>query len=79
MYGFYQGRTRGEHGVRNDQDTVLQIGAGQVFQTDLKGTVFLVFAVGGNKGIIRAVKKMKQPIVQGQTGTQDGGQDGLLF
>ena len=78
MYGFYEGGTRCQHRVRNDNHPVFQFGAGYIVETYLETSVFIMFSVSGNKSIVGFIKIIQQSLVQGQTGAKDRRQYGLF-
>ena len=68
----------GEHGVGDDHDAAFQFRAGDVFEADLKAAVALVLAVGGYEAIVGLIEKVQQPLMHGEAGAENSGNDGLI-
>jgi len=74
-----QGGPGGEHGVGNDDHPPFQVGAGNIFQADLKAAIPLVLAVGGNKAIIGPVEVVQNTGMEGKSRAENGGYHGLFL
>ena len=75
LIGQFHRRTRGEHGVDDNQRLVVEARAGDVLNVHHK-VVGLgeVLAIGAHKGIVGAIEVTQESLVERQSGTQDGGE-----
>ena len=79
VQGLDDALARGQHRVAKDEHLVLNISRGIILDFDLKVLVLVVFAVSRDESIVGMVEHVEHPVVEWQSGTQDGGNDGLLF
>jgi hypothetical protein len=77
--GFHERGASSEHGVTKNQNAIRKVWARDIFKTDLKASVPVVFTVGGDKCIICFVEIVQHPLVERHTCTQDRTENRLLL
>jgi len=79
MNGFYEGGTRSQHRVGNNNHFSLQFRAGYIVKAYFKASVFIMLAVSRNKSIIGFVKVVEKALVKGEARPQNSSQYRLLL
>lgn len=74
LQGEVDGRAGGQHRVGQDQHSVCEVAAADVFELDVEGAVFVVPAVGTDERVVGVVEVVQHTLVKRQAGAQDGGQ-----
>ena len=70
----FQRGAGGQHGIGQDQGLPFDVRAGAIIHVDVELIPPVVFAEGGNKGILGPVEDVQQSLVKRQARPHDGGQ-----
>src|SRR5687768_16853313 len=75
----YNRRTGGEHRVAENKNASVQTRSGNIFELNIKASVFVVLAVRADESIIGMVKNIQKSLVQGNPCAENGSNYGLLL